>query len=92
MSRGIARSFRERFGGIEELITLNATIGDTVKLTRDDRNVFYLITKEKYFHKPILLSGSGSLWKYVAGISGRIFPYEASDNNITYSNKTLPHI
>ena len=56
MSRGIARTFRERFGGIEELITLNATVGDTVKLTRDDRYIFYLITKEKYFHKPTLRS------------------------------------
>ena len=38
------------------MITLNATVGDTVKLTRDDRNIFYLITKEKYFHKPTLRS------------------------------------
>ena len=56
MSRGIARIFRDRFGGIEELIALHATVGDTAKLTRGHRHIFYLITKEKYYHKPTLNS------------------------------------
>ena len=40
----------------------------------------------------ILLSGSSLLWKYKAAVCRLIFPHEAADNNIAYSNKTLPHI
>ena len=56
MSRGIAKIFRDRFGGIDELIASHATVGETAKLTRGHRHIFYLITKEKYYHKPTLSS------------------------------------
>ena len=56
MSRGNAKIFRDRFGGIDELIASHATVGDTAKLTRGHRHIFYLITKKKYYDKPTLSS------------------------------------
>lgn len=43
---------RELFGGLAELKDQNANVGGVAVLPRDDRFVYYLITKECYYNKP----------------------------------------
>ena len=54
MSRGIASQFRYKFGGINLLKNQRRNIGDTPYITNRGRKIFYLITKEKFWHKPRL--------------------------------------
>jgi O-acetyl-ADP-ribose deacetylase (regulator of RNase III) len=61
MSKGIAVEFKKRFGGVEELKKQNKAIGEVATLELDHRFVFYMITKEKYFHKPTYASFESSL-------------------------------
>ena len=56
MSRGIAKIFRNKFGGIHELCASHTKVGQTAKLTRDHRHIFYLVTKNKYYQKPTISS------------------------------------
>jgi hypothetical protein len=53
MGAGIATEFKERFGNVEVLLSLDPKVGQTLGMELEDgRNVFYLITKEKYWQKP----------------------------------------
>jgi O-acetyl-ADP-ribose deacetylase (regulator of RNase III) len=54
MGRGIAKEFKMRFGGVEELKRKATKVGETVSLdlSREGQCVYYMITKEKYFGKP----------------------------------------
>jgi len=52
MERGIAVLFKSKFGGVSELQEQSKRVGEVAYLVRDGRYIFYLITKEKYFHKP----------------------------------------
>ncbi|XP_028589868.2 ADP-ribose glycohydrolase OARD1 isoform X2 [Podarcis muralis] len=52
MSAGIAAIFKKKFGGVQELLNQKKKTGDVAVLQRDNRYVYYLITKNKYFHKP----------------------------------------
>ncbi|KAJ8949652.1 hypothetical protein NQ318_010071 [Aromia moschata] len=54
MGAGIAKQFRETFGGQEELKDQRKKVGGGVVLLRrgEERNIYYMITKEKYYHKP----------------------------------------
>ncbi|XP_072853535.1 ADP-ribose glycohydrolase OARD1 isoform X3 [Pogona vitticeps] len=52
MSAGIAAVFKKKFGGVQELLNQQKKTGDVAILKRDDRYVYYLITKSKYFYKP----------------------------------------
>ena len=52
MSKGIAVIFKDRFKGVRELEKQQPKIGNCVSLKRDLRFVYYLVTKERYFHKP----------------------------------------
>ncbi len=76
MSKGIAKLFRDKFGGINELkkqgmivfvflfnwlVYLDVQIGGCAYLNPKDRYVFYLVTKERYFHKPTMSSLESSL-------------------------------
>ncbi|CAF1118230.1 unnamed protein product [Rotaria sordida] len=61
MGKGIATLFRDKFGQIDELKSQNVPIGDCAYITADDRCVFYLVTKEKYFHKPTMTTLESSL-------------------------------
>lgn len=45
MSAGIATQFKKRFGGVDELLLQNKTVGEVAVLKRDGRSIFYLITK-----------------------------------------------
>ena len=52
MGAGIALKFSELFGGKDELYKQNLKIGDVGWLKREGRYIYYLITKERYWHKP----------------------------------------
>ena len=54
MGKGIAVEFKKRYGNVPELHRQNAAIGTAAVLQRDNAFVYYLITKERYFHKPTL--------------------------------------
>merc|ERR1719242_686713 len=52
MGKGIAVLFKKKFGGVDALRKQGAKIGECAILMRQSRFVYYLITKERYFHKP----------------------------------------
>lgn len=52
MGKGIAVLFKKKFGGIEELSAQDKGIGEVAILKRGKRFIYYLITKENYWHKP----------------------------------------
>lgn len=52
MGKGIAVSFKNKFGGIPELKEQNQKTGGCAVLKRDSRYIYYLVTKDKYFLKP----------------------------------------
>ncbi len=52
MGKGIAKIFKERFGGVDELRRQQLAVGQVGVLTRDGRCIFYMVTKPRYFHKP----------------------------------------
>ena len=61
MSSGIAVGFKEKFGGLEELRRQRVDVGGVGVLHKDERYVYYLVTKEKYSDKPSLGSLKASL-------------------------------
>ena len=61
MSAGIAVTFKEKFGGLEELRTQHIEVGGVGVLRRDGRHIYYLVTKERYSDKPSLKSLEASL-------------------------------
>jgi O-acetyl-ADP-ribose deacetylase (regulator of RNase III) len=52
MSAGIAVKFSNLFGGKDELKNQNVNIGEVAWLYRNDRYIYYLVTKENYWNKP----------------------------------------
>ena len=52
MGKGIAVLFKSKFGGVSELQEQSKRVGEVAYLVRDGRYIFYLITKERHFHKP----------------------------------------
>lgn len=52
MSRGIAASFRERFGRISELKAQSKLVGQVARLQVNGQNLLYLITKSRNYRKP----------------------------------------
>jgi len=61
MGKGVAKGFKERFGGVRELKGQNPTTGGVCVLCRGGRYVYYLITKRVYRDKPTYESLRGSL-------------------------------
>ncbi|CAF3753503.1 unnamed protein product [Rotaria magnacalcarata] len=72
MSKGIATLFRNRFGQVDELkkqvsltfhefVFIDVPVGNCAFITVGDRCIFYLVTKEKYFHKPTMATLESSL-------------------------------
>jgi len=55
MGKGIAIKFKENFGGVDELkkqVADGAKTGHVAILEKEDRFVYYLITKKRAFDKP----------------------------------------
>ncbi|CAG8605867.1 12688_t:CDS:1 [Acaulospora colombiana] len=52
MGKGIADIFRKKYNGIPELKSQNKEVGQVASLRRDDRYIFYLITKLSAYGKP----------------------------------------
>eukprot|EP01084_Bolivina_argentea_P041913 77371_1 len=52
MGKGIAKIFKKNFGGINELKKQKKSIGECAILYRNNKYIYYMITKEKYWHKP----------------------------------------
>lgn len=77
MSKGIAKIFRDRYNRVDELIAqstnrsflfrlrcldfLEVPVGGCAYLVSNDQCIFYLVTKERYFHKPTMSSLESSL-------------------------------
>ena len=61
MTKGIAAQFRGRFGRISELLNQKAQIGEIAVLRHGQRFLYYLVTKNKYYHKPSLYAVRASL-------------------------------
>ena len=62
MRQGMADRFRKRYGAIEEFNDQNKTKGEVAVLLRDNRYLYYLITKDRYDDKPLLHDLEKSLW------------------------------
>ncbi|NXX12098.1 OARD1 deacetylase, partial [Podargus strigoides] len=52
MGAGVAVLFKKKFGGVQELLDQQKKTGEVAVLQRDDRYIYYLITKKKVSHKP----------------------------------------
>jgi O-acetyl-ADP-ribose deacetylase (regulator of RNase III) len=52
MGKGIAKTFKDKFGSVNELRLQKKKVGEVAYIKNDNRYIFYLITKEKYFQKP----------------------------------------
>jgi O-acetyl-ADP-ribose deacetylase (regulator of RNase III) len=68
MGAGIAKIFHNKFGQVDELIAQHAGIGDMAVLEdqndgKPSRYIYYLVTKQRYFHKPTYDSLTQSLEK-----------------------------
>ncbi|PRP89190.1 polynucleotide kinase 3-phosphatase [Planoprotostelium fungivorum] len=53
MGKGIAAEFLSRFKGQEELRQTKTKMGGCTFLKRNDRYIYYLVTKEKFYNKPL---------------------------------------
>lgn len=52
MGKGIAVEFRKRYEGIEEILEQSPSIGNICILRRNNKWIYYLITKRLYWEKP----------------------------------------
>jgi len=65
MSKGIALGFKERFGGKDELLAQNVKSGGVAFLKREDRVIYYMVTKRCYWQKP----SYDNVWKSLLRLS-----------------------
>uniref|UniRef100_A0A0B7A2D5 Macro domain-containing protein n=1 Tax=Arion vulgaris TaxID=1028688 RepID=A0A0B7A2D5_9EUPU len=63
MGKGIALFFKKIFGGCDDLRAQGAKVGDVAVLTRENRYIYYLVTKLKYSDKPTYADLESSLRK-----------------------------
>lgn len=61
MGKGIAVEFKKRYGRVEELKKQGTKAGGVAILQHEGRFVYYLVTKQRYFHKPTCESLESSL-------------------------------
>ncbi|XP_078582867.1 ADP-ribose glycohydrolase OARD1-like [Branchiostoma floridae x Branchiostoma japonicum] len=61
MGKGIAVIFKKKFGRVEELKRQGQKPGGVAVLKTEQRYVYYLVTKEKYWQKPTYRSLESSL-------------------------------
>ena len=63
MGKGIAVGFRQRFGCLPELKSLDVPIGGAAVIQWNDRFIYYLVTKARYWDKPTYQTLKSSLKK-----------------------------
>ena len=56
MGKGIAVLFKKKFGRVTELKDQCKEVGECAVLTDESRYIYYLVTKEKFSHKPKLVA------------------------------------
>ena len=61
MGKGIAKAFKNKFGRVDELKAQWKQVGECAVLMDGPRFVYYLVTKEKFFHKPKVESVKASV-------------------------------
>ena len=61
LSKGVAKEFRKRFGGIHIIREQSARVGEVAVLKHNDRIIYCLVTKWLYFHKPTLSAVASAL-------------------------------
>jgi O-acetyl-ADP-ribose deacetylase (regulator of RNase III) len=61
MGKGIAAEFKKRFNGVKELKAQDRKVGQAAVLKTDQKKVYYLVTKERYYQKPTYESLRSSL-------------------------------
>ena len=61
MGAGIAATFKQRFGGLEDLRRQHVEVGSVGVLQNDGRPIYYLVTKAKYSDKPTIENLEASL-------------------------------
>lgn len=61
MGKGIATLFKAKFGRVQELSDQCRKPGEVAVLKHGQRFIYYLVTKERYWHKPTYLSLRSSL-------------------------------
>ena len=83
MGKGIAVAFKKQFGGIGELKKQNVGVGGVAILQRNDRYIYYMITKEAYHQKPTYSSLKSSLRAIAAHIR---------ENNLLHIPLNMPRI
>ena len=52
MGKGIALTFRKKFGNVDYLKNQNKKVGEVAVLEFEDLVIFYLVTKKYYYGKP----------------------------------------
>lgn len=52
MGKGIAVAFKEKFKSVEELKKQQVKMGGVAILQTENRFIYYLVTKVRYYHKP----------------------------------------
>ncbi|KAG5897567.1 hypothetical protein JTB14_007279 [Gonioctena quinquepunctata] len=52
MGEGIAAQFKKLFGSVSTLMEQKETVGEVAELQLPERNIYYMITKFRYYEKP----------------------------------------
>lgn len=65
MGKGIAVGFVKNFGQVDELKAQKKQVGDVAYLKLEDRIIFYMITKHRYFNIP----SYENVWKSLCKVS-----------------------
>lgn len=63
MGKGIALDFKKRFQRVRELHEQEKGIGDVATLLDGERFIYYLVTKDRFYHKPTYASLRQSIRK-----------------------------
>lgn len=54
MNAGVAKPIKHRFGGVRQLLAQRRRVGEVAYLFRENRIIFYLVTKPRFYDRPTL--------------------------------------